>query len=177
MTTFRLYIAVSADGYIATPDGGVDWLEPFQQHDFGYREFMATIGTVILGRKTYEQALGFGEWPYPGKSAIVWTSRPLIPPPEGVEATSDLGARIARRRADAEQDVCGRWGTAIRALLDLQASMSCSLRDAPAPRRRHPPLRKRLGAATPLHLTGLRQFPAGRNRLCPPDSGLRVGAR
>jgi dihydrofolate reductase len=163
MTTFRLYIAMSADGYIATPDGGVAWLEPFQQHDFGYREFRATIGTVLLGRKTYDQALSFGAWPYPGKTAIVWTSRPLGTAPEGVEATSDLGARVARLRAEAEQDVCVvGGGQLIRALLDLQAIDEFQLFAMPLLLGDGIPLfEKRPGTATPLQLTELKQFPGG----------------
>jgi dihydrofolate reductase len=163
MTTFRLYIAVSADGYIATPDGGVAWLDPFQQHDFGYREFMETIGTVILGRKTYDQALGFGDWPYPGKNAIVWTSRPLVSPPAGVEATSDLGARVARLRAEAEQDVCVvGGGQLIRALFDLQAIDELQLFTMPLLLGDGIPLfEKRPGGVVPLRLTELKQFPSG----------------
>ena len=39
---FRLDLAVSLDGCIATPDGGVDGLKPFQTDDFGYDAFFAT---------------------------------------------------------------------------------------------------------------------------------------
>ncbi|WP_207481398.1 dihydrofolate reductase family protein [Arenibaculum pallidiluteum] len=83
----RGYIAASLDGFIATPDGGVEWLAPYQEVEAGYGAFIAEIGTVVLGRTTFEQAMGFGiGWPYPGKRGIVVTSRPLHDPPEDVAA-------------------------------------------------------------------------------------------
>ena len=60
----QIYIATSLDSFIATADGGVDWLEPFQAEDLGYSAFVATIGTIVMGRTTYEQIRGFGSWPY-----------------------------------------------------------------------------------------------------------------
>jgi dihydrofolate reductase len=140
MTTFRLYIAVSADGYIATPDG-----------------------TVLLGRKTYDQALGFGAWPYPGKKAVVWTSRALGTAPEGVEATGDLGASVARIRAEEIQDVCVVGGAQLIAkLLELQAIDELQLFEMPVLLGAGIPLfEKRAGVPIPLQLTELKQFPSG----------------
>lgn len=76
----RLYIAASVDGYIATPDGGVDWLEPYHHLDTGSREFLDKISTVVMGRNTYEQVVRAGDWPYPDKRTVVLTSRTLNPP-------------------------------------------------------------------------------------------------
>ena len=50
----RLYIAASLDGFISTSDGGVSWLEPYQSPELGYDDFMKSIGTVVMGRATYE---------------------------------------------------------------------------------------------------------------------------
>ena len=63
------YVASSLDGYIATPDGGIEWLRPFEDadEDYGYGEFYASVEAVLLGRKTYEQCLQLPEWPYAGK--------------------------------------------------------------------------------------------------------------
>lgn len=77
--TCRLYIAVSVDGYIATPDGGVEWLEPYHHLDTGIQDFMDKICTIVMGRNTYDQALRLGDWPYAGKRIVVLTSRPLNP--------------------------------------------------------------------------------------------------
>ena len=82
----RIYIAVSLDGCIATADGGVSWLDSYQSEDFGYDEFVATVGTIVMGRATYDQVLGFGDWPYVGKRCIVVTSQPLAGPPDDTVA-------------------------------------------------------------------------------------------
>ena len=74
---FRVYIATSLDGYVATPDGGVEWLEPFQDEDYGYNSFIQKIGTVIMGRTTFQQVLGFGQWPYKDLRVMVLSSHPL----------------------------------------------------------------------------------------------------
>jgi dihydrofolate reductase len=95
------YVATSVDGYIAAPDGGVEWLEPFQApgEDYGYGEFFGTLGGMVMGRRTFDQALGFGPWLYEGLPCRVVTSRPLADAPAGVgvsaspaEAMAALGA-------------------------------------------------------------------------------------
>ena len=48
-----MYLATSADGYIARPDGSVDWLDrPRPKGDCGMAEFQASIDTMLYGRKT-----------------------------------------------------------------------------------------------------------------------------
>lgn len=68
-----LYIATSLDGYIARENGDIDWLPGDPGQDFGYSEFYSTIDTVLIGRKTFEQALSFGEFPYPDKTCFVFS--------------------------------------------------------------------------------------------------------
>ena len=70
---FRLYMAISLDGFIASADGGVKWLEPYDPYSVGFGEFLAEIGSVVMGRKSYEQMLSFGAWPYEGKRTVVMT--------------------------------------------------------------------------------------------------------
>jgi dihydrofolate reductase len=55
-----VYIATSADGYIARPDGDVEWLNR-RPHtvDYGMREFYPTIDTILWGRKTYDWLLNY----------------------------------------------------------------------------------------------------------------------
>lgn len=70
-----VYIAVSLDGFIARADGGLDWLNAVQRdgEDYGYSKFAKTIDVLVMGRGTYETALGFGGWPYEGKRVVVLT--------------------------------------------------------------------------------------------------------
>ncbi|HEX8426181.1 dihydrofolate reductase family protein [Hymenobacter sp.] len=71
------YIAASLDGYIASPDGSVDWLPPPPPgEDYGYADFLSTVDATLLGRTTYEQVLGFSEWPYPRLTNYVFTQNP-----------------------------------------------------------------------------------------------------
>lgn len=55
-----VYIATSADGYIARPDGDVEWLTRRPDTvDYGTREFYPTIDTILWGRKTYDWVLDY----------------------------------------------------------------------------------------------------------------------
>lgn len=74
------FCAVSLDGYLARPDGAVDWLEPYQGtgEDFGFGAFFASVDLLLMGRKTYEVALALG-WPYGAKPVAVLTHRPPAP--------------------------------------------------------------------------------------------------
>jgi dihydrofolate reductase len=53
-----VYIATSADGYIARPDGDIEWLSRRPRTvDYGLRAFYPTVDTLLLGRKTYDWGL------------------------------------------------------------------------------------------------------------------------
>jgi dihydrofolate reductase len=55
-----VYIATSADGYIARLDGDVEWLNRRPDTvDYGMRAFYPTIDTILWGRKTYDWALDY----------------------------------------------------------------------------------------------------------------------
>ena len=73
------YVASSLDGYIATSDGSVDWLKPFQAwgEDHGATELNASVDALLLGSHTYEFALQLGQWPAPDKPSWVFTRRDL----------------------------------------------------------------------------------------------------
>ncbi len=81
-----LYIASSLDGYIARENGGIDWLP--QLSDSGYDEFYKSIDTVIMGKKTYDQILTFGEYPYKNKKSFVFTRNDSLTKDENVEFAS-----------------------------------------------------------------------------------------
>jgi dihydrofolate reductase len=55
-----VYIATSADGYIARPDGDIEWLNRLPNTvDHGIGKFYRTIDTILWGRKTYDWALAY----------------------------------------------------------------------------------------------------------------------
>jgi dihydrofolate reductase len=54
-----VYIAASADGYIARPDGDVEWLNRRARLDYGMSKFYPTIDTILWGRKTYDWLLNY----------------------------------------------------------------------------------------------------------------------
>lgn len=81
-----LYIATSIDGRIADATGGIAWLNPYFSEELGFHQFFEKVGTVIMGRTTYDQVHGFGQWPYAGKRSIVLTSRPLPETEHGIES-------------------------------------------------------------------------------------------
>ena len=86
-----LYIATSVDGYIATADGSVDWLSEVNDsdEDYGYDQFYAGVDALVMGSKTYEQVLTFGDWPYPDKPVYVMSQRQLQARPSRVIVTAD----------------------------------------------------------------------------------------
>lgn len=78
-----LYIAMSLDGYIAKPNDDLSFLSIVAKEgeDYGYTDFVSTIDTVILGRKTYDWVMKqIGEFPHADKNAyiITRTARPTI---------------------------------------------------------------------------------------------------
>lgn len=72
-----LYIATSLDGYIADENGRVSFLEEFplnEESQKRYASFYEPIGTIVMGRKTYDQViteLSPEKWPYEGMFTYV----------------------------------------------------------------------------------------------------------
>jgi len=94
-------IAVSADGYIARPDGDVGWLDrPGLKGNYGLEEFVKTIDTILWGHKTYLKGIELGMKPSMyGKSIKHYVfSRQGQPSPEpGVEFVSEPIKTFAER--------------------------------------------------------------------------------
>jgi dihydrofolate reductase len=75
MRKLKLFVATSLDNFIARPDGGVDWL--FSNGDYGTSQFLSTIDTALIGRKTYDamQKLGDGKTRTNGIKQFVFTHK------------------------------------------------------------------------------------------------------
>src|SRR6266576_7161492 len=77
MVTASVFIGTSVDGFIARLNGEFDFLPADGGEPHGYNEFIATIDTLVIGRKTFETVLRFAEWPYGKKRVVVLSSAPL----------------------------------------------------------------------------------------------------
>ena len=121
-----VHIATSADGYIARPDGDLEWLtsRPAPKGFYGIEAFMKSVDIMLLGRKTYEDSLRLGG-KFDAKSRhIVFSRRP--PPadiPPGVEfVNGPIGPFLSRLREQPGKDI---WlmggGELIASFLDDQA--------------------------------------------------------
>jgi len=97
MAEIRGFIAATLDGYIASPDGCIDWLEEFGKLDYGYDAFLAQIDTVVIGRRTYEQVQQLLGWPYVGQRAIIVSHRAIDNLPEAAEFWSGEIADLVKR--------------------------------------------------------------------------------
>jgi dihydrofolate reductase len=72
-----VFIGTSVDGFIARPNGDLDFLPPGGGEPHGYTEFMASVDALVIGRKTFETVLTFDAWPYGDKRVVVLSSRPV----------------------------------------------------------------------------------------------------
>jgi dihydrofolate reductase len=72
-----VFVGTSVDGFIARSDGALDFLPADGGEAHGYDEFMASVDTIVIGRKTFETVLGFGGWAYGKKRVVVLSTRPL----------------------------------------------------------------------------------------------------
>jgi dihydrofolate reductase len=121
-----VHIAASADGYIARPDGDLEWLtsRPAPEGFYGMNAFMKSVDTLLLGRKTYDVSLSMGE-KFESKSKTFIFSQRARPAdaPSGVEFVNEaIGPFISRLREQPGKDI---WlmggGELIAAFLDAQA--------------------------------------------------------
>ena len=121
-----VHIATSADGYIARPDGDLDWLtsRPAPKGFYGMNAFMKSIDTQLLGRKTFDVSLRM-EAKFDSKSRTIVFSRHAPPAdiPLGVEFANDaIGPFVSRLRERPGKDI---WlmggGELIASFLDAQA--------------------------------------------------------
>ena len=103
-----VYIATSLDGFIAREEGGLDWLDEANStvpegEDLGFRGFMDSVDTLIMGRKTYEKVLSFGAWPYGGTPVVVLSRNPISFPagiPDSVTHSSKPPRELLQHLSD-----------------------------------------------------------------------------
>ena len=89
-------VAASIDGYIADRDGGVGFLDQLEgepDHS-AFAEFLESVDALVMGRRTFDQVLSFGAWPYGSRHCTVVTHRELLSEIPGVVASKDHAAEI-----------------------------------------------------------------------------------
>jgi dihydrofolate reductase len=120
-----VFIATSLDGFIARPDGEIDWLvsedEREGEEDYGYAAFMAGVDCIIMGRATFEQVLSFDEWAY-GDTRMIVLSNTLWQVPDGAPKTVEmysggLAELLERLEAEGHERAYVDGGVTIRGFL------------------------------------------------------------
>jgi dihydrofolate reductase len=161
-----VHIATSADGYIARPDGDLEWLtsRPAPKGFYGMNAFMRSIDTKVLGRKTYEASLRLGA-KFDSKSRTIVFSRQAPPAdaPSGVEFVNGaIGPFMDRLRGEPGKDI---WlmggGELIASFLDEQAVDDFVVSVAPVFIGDGIPLIARRHRHVPLELLSTERFEDG----------------
>jgi dihydrofolate reductase len=115
-----LSIAISLDGYIAKPNGNVEWLKSVpnpEKTDHGFGDFYKTIDTTIMGNNTYKEILGFGiPFPFPDKKNYVITRSPQ-PDTEFISFVSDIIPIVKKLKEDNGKNIWLIGGGQINTIL------------------------------------------------------------
>ena len=72
-----VFVGTSVDGFLARKNGEVDFLPGDGGEPHGFNEFYASVDVIVIGRKTFEWVLNYGEWVYEKKRVVVLSGRPL----------------------------------------------------------------------------------------------------
>ena len=109
MSKVILYIAQSKDGYIASPDGSVSFLDKFNENgeDYGAEKFMENIDINIQGANTYKQVLGFDN-PYPYRSKTYVITHNNLEKPDGADIEffqGDLNQLVSKAKNESKKNI------------------------------------------------------------------------
>lgn len=159
-----VFIAASLDGFIARADGAIDWLSIVEREgeDYGIRAFYDSVDTLVMGRKTYEAALGFAAWPYAGLRCVVLTRDAARTARQGEEFfAGELGALFDRLGAEGARRVYVDGGTVIAQALEAGLVEDFTLSVIPVLLGEGTPLAPGLGADVRLELVEHRAFASG----------------
>ncbi|MQA91144.1 MAG: dihydrofolate reductase [Gemmatimonas sp.] len=117
----RVFVGCSLDGFIAGPNDELDWLPNLDTGEDTFTPFLAAIGAMAMGRRTFDIVEGFeGDWLYGALPILVATHRPLSTDRPTVSAVSGPIQKViaeAKRVAGAK-DVYVDGGILIREALD-----------------------------------------------------------
>lgn len=135
MSKLVYYVAATMDGYIATQQHKLDWLESFTLGDDAtpYDDFYQTIGAVVMGAATYCWIISNSpdDWPYQNVPAFVMTSRDLpVPPGLDISLLQAMLERSQQKRSKQPKGKMSGWWAVVKQRLTLPKRVSynsCSL--------------------------------------------------
>jgi len=142
-----VFIATSADGFIAKNDGGVDWLhtsgnpdaQMADQADMGMGVYMASVDCMIMGRNCMEMIDGMNltdeQWPY-GNTRIFVLSNTVKEAPSGLKGkvemfSGEIKTLIARLEGEGYQHAYVDGGKTIQAFINLGLINEMTITRAP----------------------------------------------
>jgi dihydrofolate reductase len=125
MPVCSVFCGVSLDGFLARPDGDLDWMKGSAEGDagagdHGYETFIAGIDTLVWGRKTFEKVMTFDQWYHGDKRVVVLSSRPLDLGParqRGGRVSGSPADIVARLGATGANNIYVDGGITIQAFL------------------------------------------------------------
>lgn len=107
MKKIKLYITASLDGYIAPPDGDLEWLINYPVPSIeDHKNFLDSVDTVLMGGNTYrDMQIMDIIWPYKDKNVYVVTRHPIMKR-EGVNfITENTVAAISELKKETGKDI------------------------------------------------------------------------
>jgi dihydrofolate reductase len=158
-------LATSADGYIARPDGDIEWLtrRPPPKGFYGMGKFMRSIDATVMGRKTYDVSLQMGAQFDAKSPTYVFSRHPPASVPAGVEFVAGGIAEFAKRLRDGKGK--NIWmmggGEIIASFLDEGAIDEFIISVVPVLIGEGIPLLAPRHRDVPLRLRSVQQFPDG----------------
>jgi len=161
--TASAFLAMSLDGFIARPDGGLDWLleAGADLGDTGYDDFFAAVDSMVIGRNTYDIVAAFDEYPYAGKRVLVLSSSlETVSWPDATVHRS-LDNALATLARENRQHVYVDGGTVVQQFLRAGMLDDITVSIAPVLIGSGVPLFGALNRDVVLELTGTRELPDG----------------
>jgi dihydrofolate reductase len=161
MRRIKYFVAASLDGYIADPDGGVDWL--FHDQDYGFTPFYESVDTVLVGRATYDFGVAHGQPAFPGKTNYVFSSTldPADHPLVSVISSDPVPFVRDLKEADGGDIWLVGGGLLFRALFEDGLVDDVIVAVHPRLLGRGIPLLPESGTSMPLKLVDVTQFDSG----------------
>lgn len=154
-------VAMSLDGFIAGPQGEVDWIVPDPTYDFA--ALWNRFDTLIMGRRTYEVALmRFNPIEQLGKKVFVAsTSLDPLQHPAATIIRGGVAEAVSSIKAQPGKDVWLMGGSMLfRSLVDADLVDRIEVTVIPAMLGSGVPLVP-AGSRCPLHLEECKSYPSG----------------